>query len=66
MTGLERAGEVGVWDDSRVSSCVTLGMVGIGRLKVVGFIWDVGPPGREWDLTDAQSTDTRAQGQARD
>lgn len=42
VTGLERAGEVGVWDDSRVSSCVTLGMVGTGRLKVVGFIWDWG------------------------
>lgn len=49
----------------RVSSCVTLGMVGTGRLKVVGFIWDWGLQA-EWGLTDARSTDTRAQGQARD
>lgn len=47
-------------------ACVTLGMVGTDRLKVVGFIWDVGPPGREWGLTDPRSADTRAQGQARD
>lgn len=50
VTGLERAGEVG--SGMTLVLLATLGMVGTGRLKVVGFIWDWGLQA-ERGLTDA-------------